>query len=224
MSYNIHIGIGMDDVIDLERIAKVIIEINPDFVGLQEVDSITERVGWVDQISELARLTGMYPIFAPATERSKGLYGIAALSREKPVSFKNIPLPGVEEPRTFLVVEYKDYLLCNTHFSLEKESRIESVEILDRVVKSYSKPVILTGDFNMLPDSEEINALLVNWELLTDPEINTFRADRPTRTIDYILGYKSKGYLYEVQKAVVVNEPVASDHLPIYIDVQLGHQ
>lgn len=82
MSYNIRIGIGMDQQTNLKRIAEVINKIQPDYVGLQEVDSVCERSGWINQYAELARLTGMYPIFAPATERSKGLYGIAALSRK----------------------------------------------------------------------------------------------------------------------------------------------
>lgn len=86
MSYNIRIGIGMDQQTNLKRIAEVINKIQPDYVGLQEVDSVCERSGWINQYAELARLTGMYPIFAPATERSKGLYGIAALSRKNLVA------------------------------------------------------------------------------------------------------------------------------------------
>ena len=70
MSYNIRIGIGMDQQTNLKRIAEVINKIQPDYVGLQEVDSVCERSGWINQYAELARLTGMYPIFAPATERS----------------------------------------------------------------------------------------------------------------------------------------------------------
>ena len=112
MSYNIRIGIGMDQQTNLKRIAEVINKIQPDYVGLQEVDSVCERSGWINQYAELARLTGMYPIFAPATERSKGLYGIAALSRKKPRSYQYIPLPGKEEPRTFLCLEYPNYTLC----------------------------------------------------------------------------------------------------------------
>ena len=66
MSYNIRIGIGMDQQTNLKRIAEVINKIQPDYVGLQEVDSVCERSGWINQYAELARLTGMYPIFAPA--------------------------------------------------------------------------------------------------------------------------------------------------------------
>lgn len=43
MSYNIRIGIGMDGETDLGRIADAINRITPDYVGLQEVDSVCER-------------------------------------------------------------------------------------------------------------------------------------------------------------------------------------
>ena len=33
MSYNIHYGLGMDDKVDLARIARVISDQNPDIVG-----------------------------------------------------------------------------------------------------------------------------------------------------------------------------------------------
>ena len=43
MTYNIQHGAGMDDVIDLNRQAKVIGDATPDVVGLQEVDSCVKR-------------------------------------------------------------------------------------------------------------------------------------------------------------------------------------
>ena len=56
MSYNIRIGIGMDQQTNLKRIAEVINKIQPDYVGLQEVDSVCERSGWINQYAELARV------------------------------------------------------------------------------------------------------------------------------------------------------------------------
>jgi|SRR5882672_3831007 len=38
MAYNINVGVGMDEKLDLERIANVINNEHPDLVGLQEVD------------------------------------------------------------------------------------------------------------------------------------------------------------------------------------------
>lgn len=219
MSYNIRIGIGMDDTIKLERIAAVINRVKPDYVGLQEVDSMAERSDYVNQVDELSRLTGMYPIFAPAVERSKGLYGIAVLVKEKPLSYRNIALPGIEEPRTFLMLEYQDYLLCNTHFSLRKESRLESIEIIRRALTEYDKPAIITGDFNMRPASDECIKMGKSWTLLSDSTLKTFPSNNPRVTLDYIWGYKD--HIYEVKNYEVIEEPMASDHQPIYIDVIL---
>ena len=39
MTYNIHVGVGMDKKLDLQRIAEVINVEHPDLVGLQEVES-----------------------------------------------------------------------------------------------------------------------------------------------------------------------------------------
>ena len=226
MSYNIRIGVGTDvsprgltDIVpNLERTAEVIKRINPDSVGLQEVDSVAQRSNWVDQTAVLAELTGMHPIFAPAIERSEGLYGIAALVKEKPLAIRNIQLPGEEELRTFLVLEYEDYILCNTHFSLRKPSRLESVEIIRNTLKEYDKPAVITGDFNMRTGSEECAMMGEDWTLLSDSTKVTFPANGPRVTLDYIWGYK--GHEYEVLEYVVEDEPIASDHLPIYIDVR----
>ena len=54
LSYNIRHGEGMDNRIDLWRIAKIIESISPDLVSLQEVDYQMERTGGIDQAEELA--------------------------------------------------------------------------------------------------------------------------------------------------------------------------
>lgn len=48
LSYNIHHGQGMDNKMDIERIGKLIIDVNPGVVGLQEVDSVVGRSGNID--------------------------------------------------------------------------------------------------------------------------------------------------------------------------------
>ena len=208
---------GFDMQTDLlDEVGDVIAKYNPYFVGLQEVDSVAERSLWVDQMATLAKKTKMYPFFAPATERSMGLYGIGALCKEKPLSFRYVPLPGAEEPRTFLLLEFKDYVLCNTHFSLDEESRMKSIELISEITRSYHKPLLITGDFNMLPNSREFKRMCENWQLLSDPSVKTFPSNRPEERLDYIFG--NQGFTYNVHKDVVI-EDMSSDHLPIYVDL-----
>lgn len=200
MSFNMRAGRGMDGQLNLERIAEVICRQQPDYVGLQKVDSLTDRSEGVDQVTELGRMTGMHPLFAAAIPYEGGGYGIAALVREQPLSVRTLPLPGKEEPRTSLVLEYPDYLLFNTHLSLTQESREHSIRLLRRVVEAYGKPALITGDFNMEPHDTEVLLMGEGWTLLSDSTQRTFPADQPNVTIDYIWGLR--GYSYRVSQSI----------------------
>src|SRR5678815_5748514 len=81
MTYNIHVGVGIDKKLDLQRIADVINAAKPDLVGLQEVDRGVKRTEGKDEIAELAKLTRMDFSFAPNLDYQGGLYGVAILSR-----------------------------------------------------------------------------------------------------------------------------------------------
>ena len=110
-------------------------------------------------------------------------------------------------------------MLCNTHFSLRSPSRKESIEIIKNAIAEYGKPAILTGDFNMLPTSEETQQMLSEWLVLPDTIRFTFPSKGPRRTIDYIWGY-GKDNKYEVLNYEVLNEPITSDHQPLYADIR----
>ncbi len=57
-SYNIHRGVGLDRRRDLDRIADVVREIDPDVLGLQEVVR-QPGPGDADQAGYLAKALGM---------------------------------------------------------------------------------------------------------------------------------------------------------------------
>src|SRR5260370_25930551 len=81
MTYNIHVGVGMDKKLDLARISGVISAQHPDLVGLQEVDRGVERTQRIDEIAEIARMTKMDYAFAFNLRYQGGQYGVAILSR-----------------------------------------------------------------------------------------------------------------------------------------------
>ena len=221
LSYNIRSGLGLDDVRDLDRTAQVINSISPAVVALQEVDSVTSRVDNRDIIAELGAKTAMYTVYGSAIDYAGGKYGVALLSKERPLNHKNIPLPGREEKRTLLVVEFDNYVVMSTHWSLNAKDRLSSVEIVNQTAKHYDKPIYLVGDLNAEPDSDEINLLKKNWKILNNTKQATFPANDPTNHIDYIMGYTGKEQLYSVLRAQVVNEPVVSDHRPLFVDVRV---
>ncbi|WP_029904366.1 endonuclease/exonuclease/phosphatase family protein [Prevotella sp. 10(H)] len=221
MSYNIRNARGMDNVTDYNRIANIIESISPDIVALQEVDSMTQRSHGVDVLAKLSDHIKMHAVYGAAISFQGGKYGVGILSKKRPLSWKNIPLPGKEEKRTLLMVEFREYIVFATHFSLTEDDRKTSVNIINEQAKSYNKPVFLIGDLNAKPDSEEIKSLSVNWKMLNNPKKNTFPADKPDRVIDYIFGYTAKGKTYSVIKTEVVDEAVASDHRPLFSDIRL---
>jgi endonuclease/exonuclease/phosphatase family metal-dependent hydrolase/predicted phosphodiesterase len=220
MSYNVHNFVGMDNRRDYQRIADVINDVAPDVVAIQEVDSLTQRSEGAYTLKELADRTLMFPTYGPAIDYQGGKYGIGILSKEKPLRVKRVPLPGREESRMLLIAEFEKYVFACTHLSLTQDDRIASVTLIKEAVKGITKPLFLAGDMNSVPGSPPQTALGEAFEALTDIKKFTIPVVNPDRCIDYIYGYKN-GNTYPVLKRAVVDEPLASDHLPLYADVRL---
>ncbi|MDR1938715.1 MAG: metallophosphoesterase [Tannerellaceae bacterium] len=220
MSYNVHNFFGMDGVRDYQRIADVINDVAPDVVAIQEADSATLRSEGLFTLKELSFRTLMHPVYAPAIDYQGGKYGIGILSKEKPVKVQMIPLPGREESRMLLIAEFEKYAVACTHFSLTAEDRLASVAVINEAVKGITKPLFLAGDINATPDSPPLIALKETFEILSNPKVNTVPVVNPNRCIDYIYGYKNN-HTYTVLRQKVIDEQVASDHLPLFVDVRL---
>ena len=221
MSYNIRVGKGMEQAQSLVRTSAVISRERPDIVMLQEVDSVVVRSGGVNQAEELGRLTGMHSVFAPAIKLGSGKYGVAMLSAEKPLSVRKIPLPGREEARVLLIVEFHRFFAASTHFSLTEEDRMESVKILLKEADRLKKPFIVGGDFNALPGSAELEVLKSGFSLLSDGKAFTFPANFPDRCIDYIFISKRFAERFKIINSTVIPEALASDHRPLVVQGSL---
>lgn len=220
MSYNIRNAAGLDNKTDYNRIADIIDKISPDIITLQELDSVTIRSKGVDVLKEIADITRMHYVYAPAISFQGGKYGIGLLSKIKPQASSFIPLPGSEESRVLLMAEFEDFIIFVSHLSLTDEDRLKSISIINQQAQLYKKPVVLTGDLNATPDSEDIKLLSQSWKLLNNPKVPTFPADKPSVTIDYIAGYTANGETYSVYQNHVLNEPIASDHRPLFADIR----
>jgi len=222
MTYNIRHGAGMDDVIDLNRQATVIGDATPDVVGLQEVDSCVKRSNRVHQAAVLAKSLGMYSTFGPAIPLTGGKYGVAILSKEKPLSYHKIPLPG-KEKRTLLVCEFEEYVFACTHLDLEETNRLTSLDIIMEEAARWDKPFFICGDWNDEPSSTLITKMKKSFVFLNNTTSNsanyTFPARTPNKIIDYIASYGR--VVKSVRKRQVINEPEASDHRPVLIEIRM---
>lgn len=221
MTYNIRNGLGIDTVKNIDRVVKVIKEQNPDVLALEEIDSVTTRSEGTYTLGILAERTHMHATYAPAINFQGGKYGIGMLSKEEPLSYHYYPLPGREEARTFLVVEFKDFIYCCTHLSLTPEDQELSLPIINKITADLKKPVFIAGDMNAHPTSKYILGLQKSFKIISPMDINTYPADEPTETIDYIAVHHKDTAIVKVQSSQVINEPLASDHRPIVTAVTI---
>lgn len=216
MSYNVRNGNGLDGTRSYRRIGDAIRKQRPQYVAIQEVDSMTGRSGHRDVLKELAIESGLYPTFGKAISFDGGSYGVGILSAERPLSVRRIALPGREEKRTLLIAEFERFVFGCMHLSLTEADQLASLPIIRQEVKRWNKPVVLAGDWNTEPGSQFINDFSKDFQIVTSPKQFTFPADQPTDCIDYIAIYKPGMASLVKRTAYVVNEPKASDHRPVF--------
>lgn len=224
LSYNIHHGEGVDGKLDLERIARVILSVEPDLVALHEVDSRTERTLFVDQPAELASLTNMQVVFGDNIPYQGGRYGNAVLSRFPIIRTENHALrsfyPG--EQRGVLEVEVQlpnnqpSLLLFATHldYRVESPERLVSASQINELIASRGdRPALLLGDLNAVPGSGAMLELNKQWRRTNRRTLPTYISDTECKQIDYIMFRPAKRW--RVIETRVLRETIASDHRPI---------
>lgn len=221
LTYNVKNCVGLDDVADYNRIADVLRRINADVVAIQELDSATYRSKRVVVLNELAERTNMHASYSASIEYRGGKYGIGILTKENPVSYRKVSLPGKEEKRSLLLVELKEYVIGCVHLSLTGEDRLASIDLINEASKIYAKPVFLAGDLNTAPETVEMYKLEQNWTVLNNLREMTFPANSPNRCIDYILVRKDENYQIDLLDSKVEAESVASDHRPLWVKITL---
>ena len=227
LTYNIHHGEGTDGIIDLSRQAEIVKSVQPDLVALQEVDESTERTGGVNQLQELARLTGMHARFGEAMNYSGGSYGVAVLSRWPVVSTRNDPLPAFpdREPRTALTalvsVDASGTLLqfTSTHLDQGREegNRLAQAAQLNALSVREGAQGILAGDMNSRPDTEVMKVLETHWTNATTagPSLSPAADGRPRFRGDYILVRPT--HCWRMIESNILDDRVASDHRPVFV-------
>jgi len=226
LAYNIHHGEGTGGVLDLERIAALIREHDPDVVTLQEVDRGTERTGRVDQARRLADLTGMEAVFGPFMPYQGGEYGMAILTRLEILESHNHRLPPGAEPRTALTVRVRTpggspLWVSGVHFYRTERERLAQANRLLRTLSNQTDPVILAGDFNSLRGDRVMDAIGEEFGLpVKQGPPNTFPSNVPEREIDFFALRPASHFT--ILEHRVVDERVASDHGPILLRVRMG--
>lgn len=132
----------------------------------------------------------------------------------------------------------KQFLVFNTHFDhVGVEARKNSALLIEKKIREMTRdknlPVILTGDFNLTPETEPIVLLKKymkdSFEVTEEPPygpVGTFNgfkidADLSSRRIDYIFVYGEIDVLKYAALSDFKDNRFPSDHLPVFAKVQL---
>ncbi|HKK61764.1 MAG TPA: endonuclease/exonuclease/phosphatase family protein, partial [Bacteroidales bacterium] len=236
MTFNIYHGEQNYDPgkSNLKEVAEVINRYKPDFVALQEVDSMTNRSArlnegtQVNQVAKLAEMTGMYGYFGKAIDFSNGGYGEGILSKEK-LSHKvhELPTPQGGEGRALVQVEYQlstgeKNIFAGTHLchQFDKNRKAQSKAICE-VYQQTDAAVILGGDFNFQPGTKPYRILAKCFDdaarIKGSPE-NTIPFHAPENRIDYIFLSRNSNWTVKDVKVIKNN---ASDHMPVLVTLSL---
>jgi endonuclease/exonuclease/phosphatase family metal-dependent hydrolase len=155
----------------MEVFAAGMAALAPDVVGLQEVREAPGRVP--NQAAELARRHGFHHVFAPSSAWGGGQEGLAIVSRFPIGAHEAQPLPHSTEKEGRIILSARidaptdaggSFWVHTTHLSYreaEGRQREDQVMFVDKVVAAHANDQIqiAMGDFNTVPESDEIRWL-----------------------------------------------------------------
>lgn len=232
MSYNIRHGEGMDNIQDLSRVADIIIAHEPDLIGLQEIDNYCQRSDSISQTQYLAKKTYLNGTFSSFMDYQGGEYGMATLSAFPLISTKHVKLPdGIYEPRTAIIHQVEIAVGCtivfvNVHFDWidgdeGSTSRLHQAKSLMEQLDTINA-VIITGDFNCIPDSPTMKYFYENGFEFADKGKDKLSYQGSNKSeIDHLIYRSSKYQHIEVKNIMLLNEPVVSDHRPLVSELEI---
>lgn len=213
-SYNIHRCMGTDMRHDVERVARVIRELQCDTVGLQEVDMLDR------QLDVLAAATGMKSISGPTAPSDARALSNALLTTRHfgAVRRHDLSVRG-REPRGALDVEVstggQNVRVIVAHLGLSSGERREQVQKLLTVLAAVPRdcPVVMLGDINeWLPIGRPLRWL--HRSLGKAPSARTFPVWAPVLALDRLWCRPARALLMlEVHRSR--NARAASDHFPV---------
>jgi endonuclease/exonuclease/phosphatase family metal-dependent hydrolase len=214
---------------NLRRIEVFLRDLEPDLVGLVEVDYGSFRSGRKNQVELLAASLGTYHCYSmkygeqslwrriPVFNRQ----GNAFLARDR-ICNKTFHYFDSGMKRLVIELELEHVVVYLVHLSLGARTRHQQIAALFNLVKRTSKPCIVAGDFNALWGEQEIDLFLAATGLQSAnvDSLPTFPSHRPNRHLDFVL-HSPQIEISDFQ----IPQVTFSDHLPLVVDfhVRVAH-
>ena len=224
-SYNLHECRGTDGVHSPARILEVLRQINADLLLLQEIRNSRCADGNGNVVDWFARELRMHAVLGGTLMREDAEYGNACLSRQTPSDWRrhDLSVPG-REPRGLLELRFGagrgTLRVLATHLGLRRhERRRQYQRIAELLHAAPSTTTVLGGDFNDLRPPRWFRHAAPPGGATT--AARTFPGRWPMLPFDRLHVWPGEALL---EASAVTRPPtrVASDHLPVVAQVQVG--
>jgi endonuclease/exonuclease/phosphatase family metal-dependent hydrolase len=246
VTYNVHYCKGLDGRFAPDRVARVLRELDPDIIALQELDCGRPRSRGDDQLAYFAAELGLHQLFAPSIVDGAERYGHGLLSTHPLRRIRQVRLPTggvpVIEPRDVLYasVEFggQELAVVSTHLGLAQAERAAQIDrLLDHDFLggiAQDRPAILMGDFNLAPGGKLYRRLVSRWNQVNGHAVfrdvqahapghvavKTFPSFLPLRQLDHIFA-TPHFRIHRVYSPANLLTRRASDHLPLVAELEL---
>ena len=223
-SYNIRKAVGLDYRRDPMRVLGIINQLDADVVAVQEVDKrLGDRPGVFDR-KRLEEESDFVVADLAQNDVSLGWHGNAILVRRDLTIHEvgHIDLPGLE-PRGAVRVDFSrddaHVAFVGTHLGLLRPYRRRQLETIRAHLEMHETVrTLIAGDFNEWSEGIGLEPIEGDFDIVS-PGLS-FHAARPMASLDkFALGPGLKLAEAGVEEGAVAR--MASDHLPVWADVEL---
>jgi endonuclease/exonuclease/phosphatase family metal-dependent hydrolase len=210
----------------LPDITEFVKSVDPDIVGLIEVDTGSIRSRKVNQAEAIASDLGMNTSYE-TKYGSKSINQILPIVRKQGNAFMAAPRVHGEKfhyfdtgiKRLIIELEMEDFAVFLVHLSLKYRHRHLQLRRLYDLIAETKKPVIVAGDFNTFWGENEIY-LFMRAAKLQSANVNgipTYPSRAPRKELDFIL-YQEGIEVTHFE----VPQVKFSDHLPLICDFEVA--
>jgi endonuclease/exonuclease/phosphatase family metal-dependent hydrolase len=243
MEWNILSFEGINNVaaFNVQPFVDVIKEHNPDVICFNEFETATSRMNFVEKLTEVGRLLGMYPYYGFSYVKDVGYYGNGILTKYPIVNTYSsliVKPSGTSDQRS---VEYVDILvptagkpdgtvvriICThlDHQGTANERRDQARDVKQQTIKDSEIPSLLLGDMNQGPTTAAITAYTENsatYGGAMDRVCDNTTTYGNSSKLDYIFSYPAGAWRKDSYTVVKTSGPLTggltlnqlSDHYP----------
>lgn len=209
----------------LPEITRFIKDVDPDIVGLIEVDTGSIRSRMVNQAEKIAADLRMNTSYE-TKYGSKSINQMLPIVRKQGNAFMAAQRVHGEKfhyfdtgiKRLIIELEMEDFAVFLVHLSLKYRHRHLQLRRLHDLIEATEKPVIVAGDFNTFWGENEIYLFLraAGLKSANSEGLPTYPSRAPRKELDFVL----------YQEGISVNsfaipDVRLSDHLPLICDFEV---